>query len=207
MSDSQSTHRPPFKAGDLLFFSGRGWLAAGIKFGTLPWLGYSHVGLIVEFATRPPFLLVPDRMLLVDATTVDYEPCLFTDKTSGCRARTIPERIKAYQKDGGQVYHFPIKRTLLSYQVQFLERHARTQLGKPYDYLGAWRCRSTPIAWLMRKLYPNTSKMLYCAESSARLLGGRLDSIVCEDPEEQSPNSLAKLVTDQDTHGPAWRCE
>lgn len=198
--------RPPFKAGDLLFFSGRGLLAWGIKHGTLPRLGWSHVGLVVQFRSRYPSIPAADRVLLVDATTRDNEPCLFTHKTSGCRARVISERIKAYRAEGGEVYHFPFVCPLNNNYRWTLEHYARHQLGKDYDWLGAWRCRSTPIAWLMRRWFLNTPKMLYCAESSAILLGAA-GLIVCENPEEQSPNSLAELVTAQGTHGPAWRCE
>lgn len=202
--------RPPFKAGDLLFFSGRGWLAWGIKRGTLPWLGWSHVGLVVSFTKPSPMATYlgtcDETTYLVDATTLDNEPCVITGKTSGCRARSIPWRIKAYQDDGGEVYHFPIKHSLDASVRRTLEHYARKQLGKEYDWLGAWRCRTTPIAMLFRWLFPDNRAALYCAENSADMLDF-IEAIECEYPGDHSPNSLAELVTDQDTHGPAWRCE
>lgn len=195
--------RPPFKAGDLLFFSGRGWLAAGLKFASADWLwaGFSHVGLIVEFwKIADSTAIHPSRRLLVvEATTLDRKPCEITGATSGCRARSIQPRIDSYD---GRVYYFPLRTELLQNRCDDLEMAARGQLGRKYGYLDLLRCR----AYRRIKLLPGSRRALHCSESSGDILK-QTGIIECDDVSALSPNSLAGLVTDQGTHGPAWRCE
>jgi len=198
-----------FKAGDILFFQGRGPLAWLIKHFTRPRRGFSHVGLIVAFKRVNDS---HEHLLLVDATSQGAGQCRITGATEGVRARPIWERINNYD---GDVWCWPLKKELAVFQKAALERIARAQLSEPYSLLEASRLRRTPLGCVQRNLVrfyrwlrgvSESFDAWHCSKLSSFLLR-KIGVFACDVPADLSPNSFAKLLAEQGVCDTPSRCE
>lgn len=184
---------PTFRHGDLLGFSGRGLVSAGINILTRgwpflwprSWAGLSHVG-IIGFS--------PDdtsSLALYESTTGSKLPCLFVGgPVHGVQCHVIADRLAEYQ---GLVWHYPMTDAARSF---FNEEAAQAELWdackRPYDYHQAFAAQSTLLGWLLRRCCRcDAAARWYCSELVAgvwRAGFGMLADV------QWNPNSLARMA-------------
>lgn len=144
----------PYKAGDLIFFSGRQWWPSRfIAFITWSWrLWVSHVAIVVDWESEPR---------LLESTTIDSVPCLVTgERVKGVQLHEIEERIAAYP---GRVY---VARLIDEQKLNWVEKKKLTRMalkviGTPYSEVGAFLAGTNFIKrawWFYGKL-----NITYCS--------------------------------------------
>ena len=144
-----------FRAGDLIGFSGYGWVSAGINLATLgiPCWSISHVGIIGEHE---------GRTLLFESCFDQDAPCEVTGKHfSGTQAHTLDYRLKNYP---GKMWHYPLYRELYQFERKRLNRFLRETVGTPYDQIGAFRSGGIGFSWLESLLRQTDLSSIFCSE-------------------------------------------
>lgn len=144
-----------FQPGDTLGFTA--WTPAGvaITFGTwgLPLWSISHVGGIVQ---------VRDELLISEATRTCPYPChIQNERVQGLQVQELERRIRTYP---GLVWHYPLTSPLSREGERRLTLCLLANLGKDYDELGAFRVRQACFGWLLKYVWPENLRTLYCSE-------------------------------------------
>jgi len=117
------------KDGDLLGFSGQGWLSDVINLGTwrLPRWGISHIGIVCTYRK--------EKYIFESTTTID-KPCdIKHQRVRGVQAHKLEDILAR----PGKVWHYPLVSPLFMFEIQRLLLNLLSVLGKPYDLIGAGR--------------------------------------------------------------------
>lgn len=141
--------------GDIIGFSGAGWISSGITLATwgLPYMSLSHVGIMGEH---------DGRLLLFESTTLNSDPCEITGKRiAGSQAHSLDYRLANYR---GKVWHYPLYRPLFPYENQRLTEFLEATIGRPYDKIGAFRSGGEGFSWLEARLREQDLHSLFCSE-------------------------------------------
>ncbi len=139
-----------FLPGDVLAFSGRGWISAAIELFTCS--RYSHVGICAE---------MDDRVLLVESTTLDSEPCEITGKhVRGVQAHTPATRIAGYN---GRIWLLRLTTPVAPWESDLLSAWLRPRLGVSYDDRAAILSATRALKYMTRQDFDR----LFCAELTA----------------------------------------
>lgn len=146
------------KPGDIIGFSGYGWISVGINLVTygIPFWSLSHLGIVGEHN---------GKLLLYESTTLCDIPCAITGKTvRGVQAQELDSRLARYR---GKIYHYPLYRELYENERRRLTEFLNSQLGRPYDDVGAFRAGGLGYSWLESKLRGESLSALFCSELCA----------------------------------------
>lgn len=173
---------------DIVGFSERGPVGCLINLLTfgVPFWGIGHVGTIARHV---------DELLLYHSTAAQSLPCAITGKfVDGVQAQRPDEFIAQYP---GRIWRYPSKRVPPS---EALTWWLEDKLGTAYDYVGAMEARKTPLAWLHRKLTPESLNRIFCSEYLAAMLRylGWMDF---KDASEVTPNALCRSVVRAGVYG------
>jgi hypothetical protein len=145
------------KAGDIIGYSGRGWISAAVNIGTygIPLLGLSHVGIMGH---------APDgRLLVFESTSLDGDvPCAITGKPIvGTQAHPLDEMLKRYN---GKAWHYPLYRPLYENEDRRLTDFLMDTIGTPYDAMGAFRSAGVGLSWIESLFRPSDLRTIFCSE-------------------------------------------
>jgi hypothetical protein len=150
---------PEIKPGDIIGFSGRSLISAGINLGTygIPWWSISHVGIIGRYN---------DRLLLFESTELPGgEPCEVCDRTlCGTQAHDLSFIIEQYK---GAVWHYPLYRRLYRHESIRLTYFLLETIGREYDYYGAVRAGGFILSTALAMFFPQDTGLLFCSEWAA----------------------------------------
>jgi hypothetical protein len=151
--------RHGIKSADLIGFSGRNWVSAGINIATygIPFVGISHVGIMAHADDG--------RLLLFESTTMDPLPCEIRGRTfEGTQAHRLDEVLRLYR---GRVYHYPFYRLLYGHEDERLTRFLMDTIGTPYDLMGAFRSAGVGLSWVESLFRGQDLTSIFCSESVA----------------------------------------
>ncbi len=175
-----------FQAGDIVLFTGEGWISQGIRWRDVPsWIlgqrTYSHVGVICDCGgedvraanARGELLLPPGRggpvfhqnrrPLLFESTMLFDQPCEITgEKIGGVQSHDPWPRCWEYE-GSSYVLRLSDWYTLTPQQSELLTARALSMIGRGYDFAGAARCGMR----VARKLWWRTQAdltTLFCSE-------------------------------------------
>jgi hypothetical protein len=145
------------KAGDLIGFSGYGWVSAIINLATLglPFWDISHVGIMANTPDR--------RLLLFESTSLEGgKPCEITGKPiHGTQAHCLDKITPTYC---GAVWHYPLCRPLYALEDERLTEFLMGTIGMPYDMAGALRSGGIGLSWIESLLREQDLTMIFCSE-------------------------------------------
>lgn len=168
------------KPGDLLFFSGSGFVSNLIQVATysLPGRGYSHCGIFGSLHNRP---------LLYESTSFDRPPCARRGKKiKGVQAHWI-EDLPTDTK----MWLLPLRRELYAHEVSRLNFTLDMALGRRYDMLGAERSGGFLWRILHSMLREEDVSTLFCSELAAHALV-EVGILQTRHKSAWSPNRLAR---------------
>ena len=160
------------KPGDILAFTGEGFVSALINLGSfgIPGIHASHVGIVAEHA---------DRGLFVFESTMIFggnRPCRITGKKQdGVRAVYLEDVFTR----PGRIYHYPLRVALSPYARYRLAAHLESVLGVRYDIRGAARSGGFFLRSFFELLFKSDLTSIYCSEltDSAHSYAGVLESV------------------------------
>lgn len=141
--------------GDIIGFSGHGLVSNFINCVTygIPHWGISHVGIMGEH---------DGRILLFESTTLNDDPCEITGKCiKGSQAHSLDTRLRGYR---GQIWHYPLYRTLYDFEAERLNDFLIDTIGRPYDDINVYRAGGIGLSWIESKLYEPNLSSLFCSE-------------------------------------------
>lgn len=163
---------PRVKPGDVIAFSGRGWIADAINLGTfgIPRWSISHVGIVASPKT----------------IGCDARICEATGK-DGVRTRDLTDRVLDYR---GRVWLYPLYRRLYLHESERLTRFLLKLNGRPYDRT-AFRAAGYLFSLCEAMLHPSSLASLFCSElvAAAHAEVGLLATTVAS---RWSPNGLVR---------------
>lgn len=149
--------RNAIKAGDVIGFSGRSWLSAGINVATygLPLVSISHVGVMAHTPQH--------RLLIFESTQLDGdEPCEITrEPILGTQAHTLERILELYR---GRVWHYPFYRPLYPWEENRLTRFLMATIGVTYDLTGAMRAGGVGLSWVESLFREQDLTTIFCSE-------------------------------------------
>jgi len=158
------------KPGDIIGFSGAGWISSGINVVTygLPWWSISHVGIIGEDVTHPRTDVALYKefelpLLLFESTEFpNQEPCEITrEPICGTQAHDCRWVVNQYK---GAAWHYKLTRELYPHERARLSRYLNATCGTPYDVLGAMRSGGMLFAWAEALFRTQNANKLFCSE-------------------------------------------
>lgn len=148
------------KAGDMIGFSGRSWISAGINIATygIPFWGISHVGIMANASDG--------RLLIFESTSLDGNiPCEITRKPiCGTQAHALDFILQHYQ---GKAWHYPLYRPLYPNEDERLTEFLIDTIGLPYDAMGAFRSAGVGLSWIESLLREQDLTSIFCSEMVA----------------------------------------
>ncbi len=207
----------PIRTGDVILFSGNGWVSAGIRWRT--WSRYSHIGM-VAWTTADDVQAMRDtggldicdshmrhldawigvgKMLLYESTTQAGNCCdVLGRRFPGVQAHALQDRVNAYD---GEVYRLPWRP---NFALDTKERDALplnwlVRLGTPYDPAGAGLLGSCVLKHLWRHDASDRSSV-FCSEEVARQIDN-LESgkrLPVRSPSRWTPGGLAGMLIDSE---------
>jgi len=144
------------KAGDIIGFSGRSWISAGINIATygIPLWDISHVGIMAN---------APDgRLLIFESTSLENLPCEISHENfTGTQAHLLDDILRVYD---GKAYHYPLYRSLYPTEDERLTEFLIDTLGTPYDAMGAFRSAGVGLSWIESLFHPSNLHTIFCSE-------------------------------------------
>ena len=149
------------KPGDIIGFSGSGWISVAINIGTygIPFWGISHVGIMARGE---------DGRLLLFESSEDDIPCAISgEHFVGTQAHELDDVLKVY---GGKAYHYPLYRPLYPNEDARLTQFLMDTIHTPYDLMGAFRATGVGISWIESLFRPQDLSMIFCSEWVASAL-------------------------------------
>jgi hypothetical protein len=168
-----------FKAGDIILFSGRGFISNFIKLGT--WSKWSHVGIMLN-----------DKELIESTTLSDVKDVITGEKISGVQIVDIEERLKSFE---GKVSIRRLKRELSDLNKIEILCEAMEFHGRPYED-DTWELLKSGIDWLPSR--SNDLDTIFCSELVAILLASA--SIYYDFRKkfnDYSPKNISKVAKDK----------
>lgn len=155
----------------------------------IPFYGFSHVGIVASYG---------GRNRLFESTTFNTLPCLIQGKpVSGSQCQGLDARIRAFR---GSVRRIPLLEPLNSDQKGQLTEYLVSNVGQPYDYLGAERSGGKLWAQMHRLLHPEDTASLFCSEWCALALR-KIDVFRTKNVSAWNPNSLYRSLLRRGTYG------
>ena len=144
------------KAGDIIGFSGRSWISAGINIATygIPLWDISHVGIMAN---------APDgRLLIFESTSLDNLPCEISHENfTGTQAHLLDDILRVYD---GKAWHYPLYRSLYEYEDKRLTEFLMATIHTPYDAMGAFRSAGVGLSWIESLFHPANLHSIFCSE-------------------------------------------
>lgn len=177
------------KPGDLVGFSSWDWSGVIINIGTygVPFIHLSHIGIMAEHM---------GKLVLFESTTLCPIPCMIQGKrVGGAQAHPLEDRIETYP---GRVYHYPLMKSLNCAPAIDLSNFLHSQIGRPYDMLGAVHSGGKVFSYLeslFRK--SNDASSLYCSEWCA-LAHHEIGLFRTRSASKWSPNALVRAEYEQE---------
>lgn len=150
------------KAGDVVGFSGTGWLSGIINLGTygIPWWSVSHVGILAHASDG--------RLLLFESTSLEDWPCeIYGEKFSGSQAHSFDKVLSTYH---GKIWHYPLYRPLYDNEDRRLTEFLMGSLHTPYDMMGAFRSGGVGLSWVESCFRECDLRAIFCSEWVAAAL-------------------------------------
>ena len=144
------------KAGDIIGFSGRGWLSTAINLATygIPFWSLSHVGIMGRSRRGD--------LLLFESTTLGDWPCAITGYViDGTQAHTLAFILSRYE---GRAYHYPLHRPLYKAESRRLTEFLLSTIGTPYDKMGALRAAGVGVSWIESLFRSQDLSSIFCSE-------------------------------------------
>jgi hypothetical protein len=144
------------KSGDIIGFSGRGFVSGLIQVGTfsLPCRGISHVG-VVSVSNGIPFVY--------ESTSFGRPACEIQKvKVSGVQCHRLDDLLDFVDKQS--VWHYPLQRELYEHEDRRLGYYLDRHLGVPYDYFGAGRSGGFFWNLLQTALHNEDLSNIFCSE-------------------------------------------
>ena len=179
---------PEIKAGDLIGFSGQGFVADGINLGSLgiPRYSLSHIAIVGGHVSSP-------ALLLWESTTLGKQPCFISKKrVKGVQAHPLKQIFDR----NGKVWHYPLAKRLSLPQQLALDKELARLIGRPYDMIGAYRSGGRIFARIQSRLHGESLDTLFCSEFCHHLLE-IIGRVMRGNSSQWSPNSLARSLTKQ----------
>ena len=160
MNDVPASAKPAvpeeIKAGDIVGFSGRSWISAGINIATygIPLWGISHVGIMAH---------APDgRLLIFESTSLEDLPCEISHENfTGTQAHLLDDILRVYD---GKAWHYPLYRPLYDYEDKRLTEFLMATIHTPYDAMGAFRSAGVGLSWVESLFHPENLHSIFCSE-------------------------------------------
>lgn len=149
------------KVGDLLFCSGSGLSSKFINCMTYAWpnTGFSHVGILGE---------LHGDWLLYESLASCPLPCVRAGyKTEGVQAHYLDDILAL---GGGDYCLVPLARELYRHEVDRLLWYLDSQIGKPYDMIGAVRSGGMLLRLIESVVRTENLNTMFCAEFVAAAL-------------------------------------
>jgi hypothetical protein len=144
------------KAGDIIGFSGRSWISAGINIATygIPLWGISHVAIMAR---------APDgRLLIFESTSLENLPCEITHQNfAGTQAHLLDDILRVYD---GKAWHYPLYRSLYTSEDERLSEFLMDTIHVPYDAMGAFRSAGVGLSWVESLFRPSNLHSIFCSE-------------------------------------------
>ena len=147
------------KPGDIIGFSGRSWVSAGINLGTygVPFWSISHVGII---ARKPG-----SNKLLLFESTEGLGPCeIMGEPICGTQAHELDFVLDQYS---GAAWHYPLYRALYRHEDIRLTCFLLDTIGREYDYHGAIRAGGFVVSSMLGMFVQQATDLLFCSEWAA----------------------------------------
>lgn len=178
-----ATHIAP---GDILAFSGHGFVSGLINLGTfaLPGRGASHVGIVSESTQTTGLFMFESTMLFGPRT-----PCRLTGTTQdGVRAVYLED---ALARKEGRIYHYPLRVAMSPYARYRLSVYLESVLGLRYDLRGAAHSGGFLLRNFFRFVRPSDLSRIFCSEltAAAHKNAGILDT---KHPGFYNPNAFLR---------------
>jgi len=145
-----------FKAGDIIGFSGRSWISAGINVATygIPFWGISHVGIMANASDG--------RLLIFESTSLETLPCeISRENFTGTQAHLLDDIVRAYD---GKAYHYSLYRPLYPNEDERLTEFLTETIHVPYDAMGAFRSAGVGLSWIESRFHPSNLHTIFCSE-------------------------------------------
>lgn len=186
------------KPGDIIGFSGNGWLSCGINLLTygIPYYHISHVGIVAELLKEDFDNALPGiyrhaepGLYLFESTITSLLPCALTLTCQpGVKVRNIDIEVRNVK---GRVWHYQCRHNLRPLEIRRLTCFLRSQLGKDYDKIGAFRAAGIGFSWLESLLRKEDLSSLFCSElcSAAYKHVGIMDT---DNSSKWNPNSFVR---------------
>lgn len=187
------------RAGGVLGFSSCSPDGAAINLCTwgIPGWGLSHIAIVADH----PFTHLP---VLWESTSLCELDCLIQSKRiCGVQAHPILARIRSYR---GKVWYYPPNWLIGDAQSQRLTSFLFCELGRAYDFRGAFDSRATLMAWLLRHYSREDLRREFCSELVAAALR-RIGWLATDNCSAWSPNRLARHLVRQQIFGRPWRVQ
>jgi len=173
------------KAGDVVGFSGRSWLSAGINLATygIPLWGISHVGIMAHADDG--------QLLIFESTSLDDLPCEISGKIfTGTQAHKLDDILRVYK---GRVYHYPLYRPLYSAEDERLTQFLMDTIHTPYDMMGAMRSAGVGLSWFESLFRPQDLSTIFCSEWLASALS-TIGVFPTSNASRWNPNKLTRYL-------------
>ena len=152
------------KPGDIIGFSGAGWISGGINFVTygLPFRSISHVGMIGEDFKNGAGNSEKNLLLFESTEFPNGEPCAVTgEPIRGTQAHDCRWVANQYK---GHAWHYKLTRDLYPHERVRLSRYLIETCGTQYDALGAMRAGGMLFAWAEALFRTQNANKLFCSE-------------------------------------------
>ncbi len=172
------------RAGDVVGFSGQGFVSDAINLGSfgVPRWGLSHIGIIGKYKG--------ERYLFESTTLNKGKPCdIRGEACSGVQAHYLGDILDR----PGKVWQYKLAQKLQKEQSNKLTTNLLEHLGTAYDYFGAARSGGVLLRKVEGFLRPEDLSTFFCSELVALMLD-QLGLISVENASAQSPNSLARKL-------------
>ena len=147
---------PSIKAGDIIGFSGRSWISAGINIATygIPLWGISHVGIMAN--------ATDDRLLIFESTSLENLPCAISHENfTGTQAHLLDDILRVYD---GKAWQYPLYRPLYANEDERLTEFLMETIHVPYDAMGAFRSAGVGLSYMESLFHPSNLHTIYCSE-------------------------------------------
>lgn len=172
------------QSGDIIGISGSGLMSDIINLGTfaIPRRGLSHVGIISVEDGEP---------LMYESTSFKRPPCYRQGKTvNGFQCHPLREIVQVVTDP---IWLYRLKCPLYQQEEQRLQVDLNNMLGRPYDFLGAFRSGGLVLALLESFVHPEDLNSIFCSEAVA-YLEARLGRLRSYNDSSWNPNRLCRSM-------------
>jgi hypothetical protein len=143
------------KPGDVIGFSGRGWLSDAVNLCTygIPRVSISHVGIVAK---------AKGELYVFESTSIGDIPCALLGKPiEGTQAHKLEDTVGRYD---GSVWKYSLHRNLYPHESRRLSLYLLDTLGVEYDRLGAIRSAGVGLSWAESLFREENLTSIFCSE-------------------------------------------